>query len=273
MAALSDLISTLAIVTKLPEATVFAFGRFAREAGHIAQKGRGRGAAPMTSRDAANLLLAVLGTDITREAGKAIEKLRPLRGVAYPILTPSVSALLNWLQPLGWHTGKNDIYRLKANFGEFVEFLIEQSFGDDLNRALRSIPVRENMGSAVNFFLEQSGLPIEELYSEQDRKLKHPNAILIGGDVGISLRFKRASSELVAEIGYPIASRGILSIIFSDEERDQAHGDFEVETRISEFSIAALGACIQGRRLPKQAKHWGVYRQLLFPPLEARGRK
>ena len=61
MATLSNLVSALAQVTGLPEATVFAYGRFAREAGLISQAGRGLGGAQMTATDATNLLFAVCG--------------------------------------------------------------------------------------------------------------------------------------------------------------------------------------------------------------------
>ena len=78
MASLSDLVESLSRVSGVAEATVFAYGRFAREADAIAQKGRGRGAASMTAKDAANLLIAIGGTPITREAGQAVKTFRPL---------------------------------------------------------------------------------------------------------------------------------------------------------------------------------------------------
>src|SRR5262244_3366259 len=81
MANLSELVSGLSVVTGVPEATVFAYGRFAREAGLIAQRGRGRGAATMGPEDAANLVIAVGGTAVTREGGEAINIYRPMRGL------------------------------------------------------------------------------------------------------------------------------------------------------------------------------------------------
>jgi hypothetical protein len=65
MATLSDLVTTLSWATSIPEATVFAYGRFAREAGFISQSGRGKGAAKMALTDAANLLIAIGGTAIS----------------------------------------------------------------------------------------------------------------------------------------------------------------------------------------------------------------
>ena len=99
MATLSELVEGLAYVTRIPEATVFAYGRFAREAGAINQKGRGRAAAEMSATDAANLLIAVGGTAVTREAGDAVRRYRPMRGSIYdfsraPIKDVILTALL-----------------------------------------------------------------------------------------------------------------------------------------------------------------------------------
>lgn len=85
LAALSDLTAILARTSGVPEATVFAYGRFAREAGLISQRGRGPGAARMEARDAANLLLALGGTATTREAPSAIRHFGGLRPKAIEV--------------------------------------------------------------------------------------------------------------------------------------------------------------------------------------------
>src|SRR5215471_16707790 len=101
MATLSDLVTALAGVTGLPESMVFAYGRFARQAGLISQKGRGRSAAAMTLTDAVNLLIAVAATGVTREAGSAVESFRSLKqGRLYDLAGGLSTALLRWLEPL-----------------------------------------------------------------------------------------------------------------------------------------------------------------------------
>src|SRR5262249_35024787 len=136
MANLSELVSGLSVVTGVPEATVFAYGRFAREAGLIAQRGRGRGAATMGPEDAANLVIAVGGTAVTRESGEAIKIYRPMRGVIFDFEDSLRDMFLTWLKPLGLEIvdqgefGKQ--YVLNTDFGSFLEFLICEAGQGDL---------------------------------------------------------------------------------------------------------------------------------------------
>jgi hypothetical protein len=150
MANLSDLVQALANLTEVPEATIFAYGRFAREKGLIAQKGRGRGAAKMELEDAANLLIALGGTAVTREAGDAIRRYRPMCGVIYEFGELECFAkFLMWLAPLGCvATVKDPVndYKLEANFGGFLEFLIAEAVSGGLMSFMQSIPVAEIPG-------------------------------------------------------------------------------------------------------------------------------
>jgi hypothetical protein len=82
MATLNDLVSEIADQTNFSKAAVFGFGRFAREAGLIKQGGRGKGGARIAEQDAANLLIAIGGASITREAPEAIRLFRPMHGYA-----------------------------------------------------------------------------------------------------------------------------------------------------------------------------------------------
>ena len=62
VALLSDLVKVVAAVQGMEGVSVGIFARAAREAGFINIRGRGRGAAHMSTRDAANLLIAVNGS-------------------------------------------------------------------------------------------------------------------------------------------------------------------------------------------------------------------
>ena len=135
MATLSHLVTAMAWATGVPRSKVFAYGRFAREGRLIAQKTRGPGAALMGVRDAANLLIAVCGTDITRSASDTIKKLRPLKGTVH---THSSSALA-WLSPLGLGL-REDLAVLKPDLGSFLEFLIQSSASGALYSFLSKIP-------------------------------------------------------------------------------------------------------------------------------------
>ena len=152
MAALSDLINAMAWATGLPTSTVFAYGRFARESGLIAQKTRGPGAAKMSVRDAANLVMAVCGTDITRKAGSTIKALRPLKGAVHT----SSSRARAWLSPLGFKRYKG-LTGLKSDFGSVLEFLIESSASGALHSFLSEFPFDRR--SAPHFIDDLSGRP------------------------------------------------------------------------------------------------------------------
>jgi len=139
MATLSDFVSEIATQTNFGRATIFAYGRFAREAGLIKQGGRGKGGAQMTESDAANLLIAIAGTSITREAPNAIQLFRPMRGRVGFLREDLEPTFREWLKPLklkGKH--KTD---LSVDLGNFLEWLIRETRDFKLYEFLRRIPV------------------------------------------------------------------------------------------------------------------------------------
>jgi hypothetical protein len=73
MARLSDLVEMVSSVTGLPRNNVALFGRLAREAGFIAQGGRGFSAPDMTARDAACLLGALIASPTAKDTPKTLE--------------------------------------------------------------------------------------------------------------------------------------------------------------------------------------------------------
>jgi hypothetical protein len=142
MATLKDLVETAAAATLQPEATVFAYGRFAREAGFIAQKGRGKNAAEMTVRDAANLLIALGGTGITRDAAKTIRAFRALRGHLLILRDEFEPLIRNWLGPLGLRDRGREV-EIKADLGTTLEFLMGEAGTGNLHRLLGQFPTYE----------------------------------------------------------------------------------------------------------------------------------
>jgi hypothetical protein len=139
MATLSDLVSEIALQTDLPKSTIFAFGRFAREAGFISQGGRGKGGAKMTDQDAANLLIALGGTSVTREAPDAIRRFRPMQGYVTFLDDDLENLFREWLSP--FELAAEDQPDLEINFGAFLDWLIAESREDRLLRLLEQIPV------------------------------------------------------------------------------------------------------------------------------------
>jgi hypothetical protein len=136
MATLSSLVSIVARVSGLPESTVFSYGRFAREAGLISQAGRGLGGAQMKATDAANLLLAVSGTRITKEAANAIKALKPLQGaVEYFRQSDGLAAWMEHYSSFAMsQTGKPNL-----ELGTFVSFLITEACTGAFEKFLRSL--------------------------------------------------------------------------------------------------------------------------------------
>jgi hypothetical protein len=137
MATLQDLVTTLSWATAVPAATVFAYGRFAREAGLISQGGRGLGGARMNVRDAANLVIALGGSAITREAGATVNRFRQMQGTIYAFRLET--RIMDWLSPLGVQKKSPDDV-LSARFGKVLEFLIEEAGSGRLHAFLSSIP-------------------------------------------------------------------------------------------------------------------------------------
>jgi hypothetical protein len=69
-----DLAKGLAAGLGMPEAQIVVYDRYIRDAGLRSRKGRGRGAAQVTARDAANLVTAVLGTGEVKYAAHAVRR-------------------------------------------------------------------------------------------------------------------------------------------------------------------------------------------------------
>ena len=208
MATLSELVEGLAYVTRIPEATVFAYGRFAREAGAINQKGRGRAAAEMSATDAANLLIAVGGTAVTREAGDAVRRYRPMRGSIYDFSrAPIKDVILTWLKPLGLllddqhETGPE--FRLKADFGEFMEFLLVEAATGGLQRLLRRIPAAEIPDDLLASWIRTDSEHLDEDVDDWVEKglvqLKAPDEIRFGEDVELAITFVRTYPRVDVE--------------------------------------------------------------------------
>ncbi len=241
MATLSELVSTLAQVTGLPEATVFAYGRFAREAGYIAQAGRGRGGAQMTAIDAANLIIAMCGTPVTREAGEAIRTFRALpawRGISTQVFDP----IERWVAKYERIISANNDY---ANFGTFMDFLISESISGDLELMLRSLPVHDVPRPPHPDFPEVWKKYIEDRTSVS---FKLPESIDVIEDIEMNIKLKtnsQAASFNLGETG--LIASNYKSIEFNNEDECAKYGDLSIEYCISQRTILAAGRCVADR--------------------------
>ena len=122
MALLSELVRIVSAVEGIDEVSVGIFARHAREAGFLSQGGRGRSAAKMTSRDAANLLIAVNGCALAKDVARSVP--------AYRVLVAK-------------DRGRNSdfhICRTGALFGDDLEKVIEMFMARPTGFTLADIP-------------------------------------------------------------------------------------------------------------------------------------
>jgi hypothetical protein len=200
MATLSNLVEALAGVTGLPEATVFAYGRFARQAGFIGQSGRGHSAAEMSVEDAANLLLAIGGTGVTREAGSAIETFRNLKNGRFydfqgaDFLTAGIDFLAkHGVRPEN-APGTHGV-KIQGDFGKFFEFLIKSTVNGQLADLFRRIPTAEIPRDLWTQWIGESNphrrKRMEDLIKEGLVTPFEPASLKFGEHINVELRFNR----------------------------------------------------------------------------------
>jgi hypothetical protein len=251
MATLSDLVTAISGVTGLPESTVFAYGRFARQAGLISQKGRGRNAASMSLTDAANLLIAVAATGVTRESGTAIETFRSLkRGRLYDLAAGLSPVLLNWLAPLGIKPlglGKDE-FEVKSDFGRFLEHLIRGTLNGDLAAVFQNIPVAEVPGKLWREWKRTKSVHLDESVDLLVRKgLVKPKAssdLEFGEDINLEIKFSRLVPAVEVEFLRMWDSVQTAFVLTFGPERGaqtRAPHDMRLVATLTQHVIAAVG--------------------------------
>jgi hypothetical protein len=251
MATLSDLVTALSGVTGLPEATVFAYGRFARQAGLISQKGRGRSAASMSLTDATNLLIAVCATDVTREAGTAIKLFRSLgRGRLYDFSPGLSHAILPWLEPLGIKalgTGQ-DAFEVRGNFGGFFEYLITGAVTGSLSSVFRRIPVAEIPKEIWSKWERSKSIHLEEsmelLVEKGLVKPKKPSELEFGEDISLEVNFSRLVPAVDIEFRRMWDTpETVFAIAFGPERGalSRAPHDMQLIATVTQHTLAAVG--------------------------------
>jgi hypothetical protein len=256
MATLTDLVAAVSAVTGLPEATVFAYGRFARQAGLIQQKGRGRSAAAMSIGDAANLLIAVAGTDVTREAGNAIETFRSLRNGRFYHFNggKSIFAAMDWLTKIG--LAPDDIpgtraLKIRGTFGPFFEFFIESTLNGDLSKLFRSIPVAE-IPDDLRRRWEREKSPylktsMEDLIGKGLVTPKPVTDLEFGEDINVEIRFSRLIPAVEVEFFRMWDSpQTVYMITFGPERGPQSRAahDMRLIATITQHVVAAAGLVV-----------------------------
>lgn len=267
MATLTDLIQVLARITGVPEATLFATGRFAREAGYISQAGRGRGGAEMTVTDAANLLIGACGPMVIKDAPRAIQLFRTQKGNvrlgSRGLFRLNEICSLLGIEGLSLnHTSYGEVADLSFDFGYFLERMIGQSANLELLRFLKGAPVAVYSIEASYSAFD----PISEAHEvikslPQVRKLSALSyeEIELGTHSWLDFRFDRALGSVQAEIGYFVGDDvPAAEFDFGHQKKGRTDsrslGDLGLVCRISELTILALGFALANRDLPTSLK-------------------
>jgi hypothetical protein len=245
MATLSYLVSVLAHVTGLPEATVFAYGRFAREAGLISQTGRGLGGAQMTATDATNLLFAVCGSRVTRDAEKAIAALRPLPGEITEYSQRTLPAeIKDWTDRFTTfaleQTGE-----VQLRLGPFVDYLISDVCRGKFEALIRSLKIYD-VPSLVAYPDPKFDEAVEAFH--RDKLLlpvKKAEAIDLFEDVDVRLGFSSTLDHVVFAIDYNrFLGDDSLTIRFGKITFPRPEGDLSTDSSVSQRTIFAIGGCL-----------------------------
>jgi len=278
MAILRELVEVLARTTGVPESTVFAFGRFAREAGLISQKGRGRAAAEMSTTDAANLFIALGATAITREAPLAARKFGSLQGFTYTSPGDSLREYcLAWLKPVVLKRvadGRSDGEKIQKihlkDFGSFVQFLLEDSVSGRLTKFLRGIPVvDERSRDVVRISRERSGRSLVSLLKE-GATTKPEDQVVIGTehDVWFTFVFSRVDPVVSFNVKtFHVREEELFTVDFFDPRYDYPdpyERDLRVEATLTQTSIQALGSTLRGLKIPSKLKKLEEIETFLF---------
>lgn len=230
MATLSTLVQALAWISTLPESKVFAYGRFAREAGLIAQAGRGRQAARMTQRDAANLLIAACGTEITREAARAINTFRPMKGCLWASRTAFEKVVVELLRPLGVKRDKQGL-EIQCDFGSVLELLMREAGSGRL------------LHSLTRMFEIATGKKVKAL----DPALEL---------VELRLIFDRI--DLSARIEFSNRSEGLAGVTFLPDNFLQSK-DLYVTATIGYDTLMLIGLVLDDFVTPAELKSWNSW--------------
>jgi hypothetical protein len=257
LATLNDLVETLTAATALPEATVFAYGRFAREAGFIVQKGRGRSAAEMTVSDAANLLIAIGAASITREAGPIIQQRRALRGYLVPFRGEYSQLVEDWLQPLGL-TKRDHIFELEANLGAALEFLILEAGSGRLHHFLAQLPTYDPSPALWRKWTREDSHLREMSVDELWRR----GSIKPGFNKEVSLRQTFYRNLNLVELELVREWKGVdlvASLHFTNADRNlimQCSTPFRLSAQLDQQCLTGLGLALQGIKFP--ADDWPI---------------
>jgi len=262
MATLRNLVEAVAGVTGLPPATVFAYGRFARQAGAIGQSGRGRSAAEMSVADAANLLIAIAGTGVTREAGSSVETFRNLRnGRFYDF--QGAAFLTAGIRFLADHGVRPDTagtrgVAIQGDFGKFFEFFINSTLTGQLANLFRDIPAAEIPSELWAQWISEKSNPhrhkrMEDLIKEGLIAPYRPESLKFGEHINVEIRFNRLLPSVEIEFVRDWDGPQVLGVVtFGPDRGGKARGAhrLQVTAGFTQHTLAAAALVVEDKVSP-----------------------
>lgn len=263
MATLSSLVEAVAGVTGLPTATVFAYGRFARQAGVIGQSGRGRSAAEMSFADAANLLIAIGGTGVTREAGSTVETFRNLKnGRFYDFQGPDfLTAAISFFAGHGIRPDSSPGTRgakIPGDFGKFFEFLINSTLTGQLADLFRQVPAAEIPSDLWAQWISEKNNPhrhkrIEDLIKGGLIKPHEPESLKFGEHINVEIRFSRLVPSVEIEFLRDWDGPQVLGLVtFGPDRGGKAKGAhrLQITAGFTQHTLAAVALVVDDKVSP-----------------------
>jgi hypothetical protein len=201
----------------------------------------------MELEDAANLLIAVGGAAVTREAGDAIKKYRSMPGTIYPGQVPPIEyrRLLSWLAPMGCAPSDIDeerqTYKLQSGLGDFLQFIIAEA-------------VRGSLAS----FLQEA----VTVYLLSSRERKTVGKKIIGKDLGLTITFARTTPrvDVSFERHWGGNTTGIVFQVsfFSkaavEDPLWSQHPAMRVSATFTQDVLFGMGLVLAGKLTPKSLK-------------------
>lgn len=258
MATLSSLVEAIAGVTGLPTATVFAYGRFARQAGVIGQSGRGRSAAEMSIEDAANLLIAIGGTGVTREAGSTVETFRNLKnGRFYDFQGADfLTAAIAFFATHGIRPNSSPGTRsakIPGDFGKFFQFLISSTLTGQLADLFRDIPAAEIPSDLWAQWISEKDSPhrhkrMEDLIKEGLITPYQPESLKFGEHINVEVRFNRLVPSVEIEFLRDWDGPQVMGVVtFGPDRGGKAKGAhrLQITAGFTQHTLAAAALVVE----------------------------
>jgi len=227
MASPGELIRTLAAATGLPKTSLVVSDRRLLEAGLRSKSGRGRSAAKVTARDAAHLLVAILGTAQVRDAVLAVQRYRETRPQAQGSSEQGFTGI-----------GIDELERLSPehSFIDVLATLIASAADGSLAALMRANA--EQIGGET--IVAPPHIEIAALMPGTLGEIR-----ITGTGTGISRSMRYALPDPWRDTGGQVPDPAALQAWEDKLQQYRVEGDFKQQRSVSENTIMRLAALLE----------------------------